>query len=703
MYKTLQEALGLGKLDLNEFRKSLPGKGELIAGYNIDYLNWVIDGVTISYPVSHDPQSVKSEIGLGRLSECFWHFRRTSETNPNLDFSNDGFSRASPLLGQNEVGPEFPLRVLNPDVMGLPLSVPKDDFTVQTSFVAANIKLIANTCRHKPFDMVFDSASNKAGENQLIRLRAEVQIRGIIMTPHLVSKQALIFRVNTPFGDLDVSYALKDTNELDEIRNIVQRRGSWSILEATGWLLADCATGHRQLGAQYNLPHILRLTAIAIKTRKIDFLTSLIADDTVLTVEGRIEAKGTQEIFKWFEAYTSRQATEPKSNSFTGDFDYVLKLQENGTVIHGIRLNNERPDLGLMLTAKIAANKHLSEICLTYESLETLKVLDSFSMWERGNTYDAENIHRVSEKDLKEEWDYIKNNGCRGDFWLVAKGERSFDVFMKFLPKDLGCHGMTAKIFSGAEEIGTLGEHTLYETKDKLGFYIQFSETANGDSFDGIVRAPSMFGCGCPEKFEILATSKYDKFFQCRYYPEFGGCIALNLLKECAPLVFWVPDLTLHQVFPGSQVELELYGIAQQFRILPKESFSVEKRKLLRDVFEKITKKRLEDFPGIDFDPTRAMNTLASKDNSVLAHCQSVIQSVKEMDFYGVPLLSFKVSLQRDPEKEIFAYVYANRNTVKNEVKPGDVFIGDICLMARIHNESKVFWSSLLPNYRLFE
>lgn len=699
MYKTLQEALGLGGVDLDYLRDVVVGKGEPVSGYSTDYRNFAADGVTFSYAVPRGNEAI-SDLPtpvLGHMSRCFWHFLcdATEKTGNIYGLENRDHVMACPLIKGDLASPALPLRLLHSDVMGL--LIPGDELSVQTTFVAAEMRLLPADAPHEPFEMVPASEGEETNDPLLIRLRAPVANIRVGKTPRFVCKMTLNPEVVTPFGALEVSYALGDVEDFEAFQEAFLH--DTLILEATGWLLGDCATGRYRKGAQFDLPHHLRLIAASVQTRSRELLMSeILADDAVLIKDGRVEERGALEIAEWFEYNADWMEPEDNPLEVTGDFFYAWKRHESGGALRAIGLEYRKdPNRLLVITAEMGPNNRISVLHLSYEAHESLSFDPSFSEWERSATdSDGRGIMPGTEADARKAWEAIdrarveKLATMKGDFWLFdEQKDADFNSIGELLTNEEAAAKVLSEALGDGDAGGRVGDLQLLETQGKPGLCMtlgmnnpdEAKKTGQGAVLlDAVLALP---GCRVPGKLEVLATREYDGTL--------AGDIAVRVVRDHAPLTFKVPDLKCHRILPGSEVELELYAVALDFQTESPEPIRIDQGSLyeefLSDELAKNPGATREDFPYFEINPSD-MNALVSENVIGVVGCQASIESVGQADLYGVPLVTFKIPLQRGAHGEAFTQVYTRWDSVKRDVKPGDVFKGALQLLARIRSSS---------------
>ena len=681
MYNTLQEALGLGKLDQDQLKEMFTGEGEHIPGYFLDYRVWEIDGVTISVPEPHGNNylSRKRTWEFGHQSKSCWQF-----SCDDADTAQDGY-----VLANNSASASLPLRLSNSHVHGLIIGnskyndkKPRDTLSVRASFVAAKMTLFtAKTCR-KSFKMsrnvtyktrdslLFNSelevcAADFNRDLELFRIQLVAPVAGFKLseTPHLVSKQSLNLQVVTPSGILDVFYALQNTKELKKIQEALRQNDNGLVLDASGWLIGDCATGRYKKGTKYDLPHNLRLAGIAIaECHSEELLSKVLSDDAVLIQNGRIVGKGPSEIYEWFESHI------PYKDNPELTFKYAWKQKKTGPLLLGIALERDYSDLMIFLSAEMGTDNRLSILRVSYVGIAARDLHCEFSDWvypKKGLVY--------PKKFHSETWDELDQDRVKklahvnGNFWPF------YDVLSRELEegcadnngiKDLLSHGKKSdeavrkilnKGIADSEPRGQIENLTLYETKRNPGFCFEIGNARlkSKKCSPDIYSVPSLPGCNYSGKVEVLATRDLDG--------RLAGDIAVRFHKDQDPFIFRVPGLKILPVLPGDEVGLEIYGIA------------------VDDI----------DISPSDTDTTEAEDFLNSHSyHDGFTYFVRPIESIDHVDLYGEPLVSFKVPLQRSNEKTVFVQIYANKESVSADVKPGDFLEVTTILMARIHSDS---------------
>lgn len=694
MHATIKDALGLGKIPVSELKARALSREQVFRGYIAEYFYLPVSGSEVSFSQYHtewnrDRSPANFHDGwtaYGHQSSSYWRVICTSFPRPvDYDLASPVYVEANPFIAEDLAGAMVPLRLMHPNVRGLLRF--RSEMLLQVAFVAADIRIQRFEADHPPFTLeaLYQwTPETKDKDVTLCRLRAPITQVGLAEKTGCEFEHELHLRVGTPYGSLDVFYTGPDAKALhDAMEGPV-------CVDAAGWLVGDCATGRFQTGTKRDKLHLLEAVACAQDNGYFKTVTPVLDPDAKLYAEGELQAEGDANAVNWLREHTSWKTDTGIAHNprFSRRWD-----KESRTSVPGIALRyNDDSDHFLVLEADCTDRGLISALRLRRESKDNIEIFASFEEWENDSPVCFPREIRVARAEsLAEVWrslpekDLAAISATTGESWRFEKHAPSFEEPLGALmllganPKKTLSEALSSHLRLAYD--GIKGK-ALYETEDgRPGFF--FPMTLPGErknaSLDIPEIIPKLPGILCPEKAEILAI----------YLPSgsTAGELAVRFPSRPEPVIFCVPDLAAHDCNPGEEVQLELSGVLLELDRREPEPITVSEG----DYYELCLKEFLESNPGktkADFPSatvyTDSLHMMTPEEYGAYFGLVGNVESVSETDLFGAPVLAMETPLLIGYSLTVMIRLYARKNLLKEDLKPGDSFTCAFFGLARI-------------------
>lgn len=688
-------------LGITKYPSPLKNPDRTFKGFAVKYFYKYLHGVEVSQPVyefAWDEEGNPTQVEAGQLrfshsSTTYFKFYVCKVcTEPQKHPLDMPFCWLAPFYNPNSYFQKVPALLLHPGV--IPNFVETQELTSQAVFVAKNINFTPLNSSDFQAMLSFAVISSDAKENEDGGLSSPIStISGILFSVNQYAgcssddfeiDERFELEVLTAYGLLTIITTRKEV--LTEISKIKEKdQDMW--IQATGYLLLDCATADYQVTKPADELVILRLMYSAAIYQAFKLLAPVLSP-SVKALETNIGfARGREEVlnllrrsfhYSKIRSVSFCQFLSRKNEAAIQDTDLaVAGVKEDGRPLFFVSFNVEN---SRVVSLTVDSNVNDYEFA-TFLNLE--QALDPY----------AESASlRVISQDYPVDLDFLNYRGFKENLPNVEMHSKRPNVLLELLTKSdtketfsVKCANLSRKkILIATSHALDLVLHKIYKCEELSAFEITKYDPVKKEEAEVVAIYPWL-------KANAL-DAVLRSFYPWSFALPFEGEITFNQPGWKYPLsaldVSYAVDVS--QCTIGTTQKIEVFAIGININKIEQEPLHVSEGPLydiaLQDFLKENPGKTQLDFPHV----TISMNEMHFLDSTEAASFYDFVSPVKsseKLSFFGEEIIKLGIEISIFEEGEaipIFLYFKPSHFGNIGSVEKGDLIEGKFLLVSRI-------------------